>query len=198
MFNHKMEEFMKKLFILSLFLFVFLGNAYAESPEGNRVGVQFQTGGNLGLVYFGKDYGWAVGAQVGFKEDETTMNAFDEEWDTSSQEFTVFARKNFKLRDKTYIGLGVIASWGYWDEIMVGGADGVWGEVVALDTEAESFSIAPYLILDYHLSKNFMLNAGAKIVEFETIDYEWNGNDDFATKSTVSYFDPFFGLTYLF
>lgn len=187
--------FLKRIAITACVLFMLAGNAGAE---GNRVGVQFESGGNLGVIYYGNNFEWAAGGSVGFREEDTEIESMDMEWDTDSTEFSVFARKNFNLADKTYLGLGVMGSWAYWDDSLTGFEDGVTGAVTMISVEAESWSVAPYFILDYHVSKDFILNAGAKIVTFETIDYEWAGDDEFVTTDSTSYFDPFFGITYLF
>jgi len=186
---------MKKVLLILSILFVFAGTAYAD---GNRAGVQFESGGNLGLIYYGDNYGWAAGGSVGFKQEDAEIKSEGLEWDTESTEFSIFARKNFNIADKTYLGLGVVGSWASWEESVFVYVDGSPGDVIGFATDAESFSIAPYFILDYHIGKDFILNAGAHIVTFEKIDHEWGGDDEALERSSTSYFDPFFGITYLF
>ena len=187
---------MKKILGCILVLLMFAGTAYAE---GNRLGVQFDSGGNFGLIYYGNDFEWAAGASVGFSTEDSEVESLGFEQDTDTTEFGVFVRKNFKLMDKTHLGLGVTASFAYWDETLSAALEeGKPTYVVAINTEAESWSIAPYFIVDYHISKDFIVNAGATIVKFKTTDYEWNGDDDYATTDSVSYMEPFMSLTYLF
>lgn len=189
---------MKKFLGCILVLFLFAGNAYAE---GNRLGAQFDTNGNIGVIYYGNDFGWAAGGSIGFKHENTEVDSLELEQDSDTTEFGVFVRKNFKVMDKTHIGLGVTASFAYWDQTLyrvVAPAEGKLGYATAINTEAESWSVAPYFLIDYHISKDFILNAGATIVKFKTIEYEWEGDDEFVTTDSTSYMEPFMSLTYLF
>jgi len=184
---------MKKFIFALIFILLFTANAFAE---GSRFGVQFGSGGDGGVIYYGKDYSWAAGASIGFSE-ETTENELGE-WDTDSIEYSIFARKNTKIADKTYLGLGVMSAWAEYDETVPVYTDGEEGQITMNNAEVSSWSISPYFILDYHVSENFVLNAGAEIVRFKFIDYGWGGDDEARETKKTSYMKPFFGLTYLF
>jgi len=171
---------MKKILILISIMFMFAGNAYAEG----RTGVQFSSGGNIGILHYGENFAWAAGGSVGFIDGDEEVG--DMEWDTSSLEFSIFARKNFKIMDKTYLGLGVNSAWGFDDVVIDGFA-----------TDVDTWSIAPYFILDYHLSNNFILNAGVDIVRFKEADFEVN-SVKIAESDSVQYLSPFFNITFLF
>lgn len=186
---------MSKILLIICMVLLFAGNLWAS---GNRLGVQFSSGGDLGLIYYGEDYGWAVGGQFGFKNEEGKISDFNVDWDLDSEEYTLFARKNFDIADKTRFGLGVLVTWGFWDEWIVIGEPGNSDVLTGITTKAESFKVAPYFIIDYQLNDNFILNAGAMIVSFENIDYEWEGNDEYVSVDKTAFFEPFFSLTYLF
>jgi len=204
--------YFKKIVLIACIFLMFAGNAWAD--DGNRFGAQFDSGGNLGVIYYGNNHGWAVGGGIGFDEldlnnrritTETGIAQLNYHEDYDEFRFNVFARKNFKVRDNTFIGLGVTAQFAYGDadvEYDVYEAAGLTGVKI----EAESWSVAPYFILDYHLSKNFILNAGATIVKFKETRWEGEATYDktqdvdatMGKTTETSYFDPFFGITYLF
>ena len=208
---------MKKVFLILSILFVFAGSAWAD---GNRLGAQFSSNGDLGTIYYGKDFGWAAGGSIGYATQDfnqrqidtgtglngRVQNGYNEDYDEFR--FNVFARKNFKVRDNTYLGFGVTAQFAYgdaeveYDIYEAGGLSDV-------SVEGNSWSVAPYFIVDYHLSKNWILNAGATIVKFKETRWEGEGtltegDETFEVDATmgktteVSYFDPFFEITYLF
>ncbi len=193
---------MKKILGCILVLLMFAGTVQAD---GNRLGAQFSSGGDIGLIYYGNDFGWAVGGSIGFMQGEGKLtnpdrteltdaqiedgeNRNDLEWDTDSLEFSVFARKNFKLMEKTHLGLGVTSSWGFKDVPLLVDND---------EVDAKVWSIAPYFIVDYHFNNNFIINAGANIAEFKTTRYNYYDNY-VGQKESVSYMEPFMSLTYLF
>jgi len=198
---------MKKTLLAMCVLFMFAGNALAA--DGNRVGAQFESGGNLGLIYYGEDFGWAAGGGVGFSDLD--MNDRTGGYHENSDEVSVnfFVRKNFKIHTKTYLGLGVTTSLSWGD------AEHDYDtavETVTLKTKRDtnSWSVAPYFIIDHHLNEHFIINAGATIVKFketrvtgaDTIAMagvgELSNSDTYGKSNTEEYFNPFFGLTYLF
>ncbi len=221
---------MKKALMLIGILFIFTGNAWAD--DGKRWGAQFESGGNLGLIYYGDDYGWAAGGGMGFSDldmnqrevTSTTHPLTLQNGDTvrfkvplqdrlyhDFDELSVnfFIRKNFKIHDKTYVGLGVTSSFAWGGGTMAMDEFGL-GNLSDVEIKTRSFSVAPYFILDYHVSPHIVLNAGATIVTFKetrttsSADYtdEEGGTTEFnetlAKTTAEEYFNPFFGLTYLF
>ena len=168
---------MKKILILISVIFVFAGNAFAES----RTGVQFSSGENISMIHYGDKFSWAAGGSVGFMHGE--IEIADVDLDISNLTLSVFARKNFKIANNTYFGLGVIGSYGFAE-----------GEIDNDEGEIRTWSVAPYFILDYHLSDNFILNAGAEIIRFNTLDIEIN-NGKLLEINTFQYMKPFFGVT---
>jgi len=184
---------MKKFLLGFCILFLLTGNAYAD--HGNRLGAQFSSGGNIGLIYYGDDFEWAAGGSIGFAEehndvdDDIDTDVMD--WDTDSLEFSIFARKNYKVREATYIGLGISATFAS-GETVKAGYSGV---------DYDSHSISPYFIIDYHLSKHIILNAGADLVTFKHTEYEMNIDNqdiDVGESDSIEYMSPFLSLTYLF
>jgi len=172
---------MRQVLLVLGIIFIFCGDAYA-----GRTGLQFESGGNLGVVHYGDDYGWTVGGSVGFDELSLDINGVKDEIDGDSLRWLIFARKNLKIEENTYFGLGVWSSWKKKE-----------GEFRGFEIKADTWSIAPYFIFDYHLNEHFLLNAGVSVVTFSNTDYEFE-DQEIATQDEISYFSPFFSATYLF
>lgn len=201
---------MKRVLILIGILFMFAGNAWAD---GNRTGVQFDSGGNLGVIYYGDDNGWAVGGGLGLSDLDINQREILSE-DSTEVRTNFFIRKNFKIHDKTYLGLGVTSAfaWGSADVEVESGPlnlSGLSGELSNVEIDTTSWSVAPYFIIDHHITDHIVLNAGATIVTFKETrrtssgDYtDDNGTYDFnetlGKVTSEEYFNPFFGMTYLF
>jgi len=164
---------MKKLSILFLVTIICSGYfAKAVKAEG-RHGIQFDSGSNLEYIYYGENYKYATGFSLGHK----SSNATDAE--TQETSLGVFARHNTKLLEKTYLGMGLSTSFAFGKR---SGAD-----------IGSSYSVAPYLIIDYHLSNNFVFNAGVQLIKFK--QEKLSGSD---RTTTYDYLPTFFSLTYLF
>lgn len=180
---------MKKITIILIACFSLLNisSVWAEG-KGNRYGVQFGSEMDFGGVYYGKDNLWAVGGKIGYNEIEAEIKGVS--FDADSLTYSVFARKNFKIKKDTYLGLG---GWVGWQD---GKADTKFeGEEV--ETEISQWNIAPYFLIDYHLNEDFILNAGATIVNFKFTEAT-NNDAHFGDADTIEYMKPFLVLTYLF
>lgn len=198
---------MKKFLTLISILFMFTGTAWAD--DGNRAGVQFDSTGNLGLIYYGDDNGWAVGGGFGLSDLDMNSRVIDGYKNSIEYRTNFFIRKNFKIHAKTYLGLGVSTALAWEDGELESDVLSDYG-VSNIKVSTNSWSVSPYLIIDHHLTKNFILNAGASIVKFKetretfSVDYtdangeEVHANDTLGKKETEEYFNPFFGLTYMF
>lgn len=179
----------KSLMIILAVLFIFSGNAYAEDKwdsSGNRWGLSLNSGSKGGVIYYGKDFGWAAGVLLGAEESNIDIANTDTE--TSELGFRLFARKNFKIHEKTFLGIGVTGGLGDVDlEIPSGDRAGNY--------DGTSYTIAPYLLVNYHLSNHIVLSGGARIIKYTYLDVE--DRDDMSASST-DYFKPFVTVGYLF
>lgn len=162
-----------RIIVVALFMILVSQNLFAEE----KTGVQFDSNANLGFIRYGENFAYAWGASAGFEHD-------DDKAKTAQFELGVFARKNFKIEDKTYLGLGITTGFKF-------------GERKGRDISS-SWQAGPYLIIDHFLSKKFVLNAGSTIVTVkqEKLEAVAGSNPDKVTS--VDYFSPFFSLTYLF
>lgn len=206
---------MRRALALISILFMFTGNAWAD---GNRAGVQFDSGGNLGVIYYGDDNGWAVGGGLGLSDLDINKRGIpDDDGSIQAAEYrdydeirtNFFIRKNFKIHAKTYLGLGVTSAfaWGSEDREYGSYNDGGLSNV---EIDTTSWSVAPYLIIDHHITEHIVLNAGATLVTFKetrrtgSADYTDANGDEVRVDETLGkvtseeYFNPFFGMTYLF
>jgi len=178
---------MKKL-LMALMCVSFLASSSFAFADGKRFGVQFGSGMDFGGVYYGKDHLWAAGAKMGYNEMETTVEGVD--FDADSLTYSIFARKNWKIKNNTYYGLGLSVAWQD-GEISANLAD------KKLTLDVEEWSIAPYFIIDYRLNDDFIINAGAMIANFKYMETSFEGNH-YSHTDTVEYMEPFLVLTYLF
>lgn len=178
---------MKKFAIVLMCGFFLLSSSIAFA-DGNRFGVQFGSGMDFGGVYYGKDHLWAAGAKIGYKEMETTIEGVD--IDTDSLTYSIFARKNWKIKNNTYVGLGTSVAWQDAEvDVVTGG--------IKRTVDVDEWSIAPYFIIDYRLNDDFIINAGAMIANFKFADASLEGTH-FSETNTIEYMEPFLVLTYLF
>lgn len=162
---------------------MFAGPAFAGDKwdkSGDRFGVQFG-GFDLGGIYYGKDLSWAGGFAIGYDSEEIEVGG--EDFDNDELSFLIFARKNFEIRDRTLLGFGILADYSDLDLYKDG-----------KQITGDKWGIAPYFIVDYFVSNNVILNAGAEIVNVDFVTA--NGIDE--KKDRVNFFDPFLSLTYLF
>ena len=178
-----------KKFLVALICGCFLMGSSLAFAGGNRLGVQFDSDSDFGGIYYGKDFGWAAGFSMGYDEIEGSSPGYEHSGD--SFKYSIFARKNFKIIDKTYLGLGTMVAWqdGELEETVLAGDN--------TTTDIEEWSIAPYFIVDYHLSEHFILNAGATIANFKFMETSLDGNHH-QKQDSVKYMEPFLVLTYLF
>ena len=192
---------MKKLLILISIMFLFTATA-----EAGRTGVQFGSSGTLNLIHYGEDYGWAAGVGIGYDEEDNDVNddaenflGRDLDWETDSFKLGLFARKNFKVQEKTYVGLGIWGQWAWGEEQISINIDSL---PVSGVVEFDRFSISPYMLVEYHLTDHLFLSAGAEIVNFSFTDYELDvqGEDEARVMDTdkTSFFEPFISLAYVF
>lgn len=176
-----------KKFLMVLISICFLATSSVAFADGNRFGVQFGSGMDFGGIYYGEDYAWAAGAKIGYSKLDMTWldDTLSSEQDSVS--FSIFARKNFKIKNNIYLGIGATIGLEEGEAVVegVGSAD------------FDSWNVAPYFLIDYHLSKHFIINAGASIVSFKFDDYTAN-DIDILEKDTVDVMEPFVVLTYMF
>ena len=174
--------------LMILILGFSLLNIPSAFADGNRFGVQFGSEVDFGGVYYGKDNLWAAGGKMGYEEMETEVNGM--KLDTDSLTYSIFIRKNWKIKEATYFGIGVWAGW----------QDGEMRSTINnanVVLDVEEWKIAPYLNIDYHLNEDFILNAGATIANFKFMDI--NHKDTLISETdTVEYMKPYLVLTYLF
>ena len=175
-----------KKFLMVLLSACFLLSSSVVFADGNRFGVQFGSDMDFGGVYYGDDYAWAAGAKIGYSNLEMSVLGNDAV-EKDSVSFSIFARKNFKIKNNIYLGLGTT----------IGLEEGEAEVTTAGKADYDSWNIAPYFLIDYHLSENFIINAGASIVAFKFADYSVN-DIDVLEEDTIDVMEPFLVLTYLF
>ncbi len=163
----------KNLLILFLAVYsIYFGISPDALKAEPRTGVQFGSSSNITIIHYGDNFSYAFGGSIGLGHDDNPEN-------TEEVEIGIFARKNFKVEEKTYLGFGLNGGFNF-------------GEREGKKIKS-SFYVAPYFIIDYHLNKNFIVNGGANIVNLEQ---EKIGGA--ARVTSFSYFDPFLAVTYLF
>jgi len=157
---------MKKALFL-LIMIIFSANLAVAAPKH---GVQVSGSGNLGYIYYTDNYDLGLGFNLGILTDNAAAK-------TEKTTLGLFIRKNNKIAKDIYLGFGVS---NYWTFGTIGGKN--------VD---QSFTLSPYVILDYHVNERLVLNGGFNIVIYKSEKLAGTRIESY------KYLPAFFGLTYL-
>lgn len=161
---------MKKILALTTFASLLLTfNAHAE----NRFGVQASANGSAGVLYYIDDYKYAIGTQFQRNSDNNALGK------TSTNDVSLFARAGQKIHDKTYVYGGLLYTQSF-------------GQTNGIDINKE-YSIAPYALVDYHLTDHVFINGYIFPVTYKHVNLE--GAESY---TTYKYPSAGIGVSYMF